>query len=267
MTCTSDCPKVTPAQAHCASAETLLFPLAVRDSDPFSTASFDVCAADRAPDSSGISSKAFTYLRGTEAGLVQPDGFRYPRRAVNLVMFPRSNGDEVLFTVVSSVPVVVVNVIFSRNSITKDPMFVGLDIGAKSDLPPEANVSVPRSVASGHTVRYLLTGKKLTNTASVLSTFTAGGTVPLLGCPGDLDAAGSTGLSHGAILQVKALCHRTFGGVRGFDRHRRNGRCLDPGQFGYVERDGIWREPMDHQKVATFRARVAGKEGRRRNAQ
>jgi len=65
------------------------------------------------------------------------------------------------------------------------------------------------------------------------------------------------------------VCHRSFGGVTGFDKHRFKigwrtrgpmAICLDPGSFGYVERDGIWREPMDHQKVAMFRARV----GRRR---
>lgn len=54
-------------------------------------------------------------------------------------------------------------------------------------------------------------------------------------------------------------CHRHFGGVKGFDRHRVNGHCIDPGAFGHVERDGIWREPMDHNKVAMFRARVEGK--------
>lgn len=69
------------------------------------------------------------------------------------------------------------------------------------------------------------------------------------------------------------VCGRTFGGVTGFDKHRFKtgaGRfrgpmaiCLDPGSFGYVERDGVWREPMDHKKVAMFRARIEGTRGRR----
>ncbi len=68
-------------------------------------------------------------------------------------------------------------------------------------------------------------------------------------------------------------CHRTFGGVTGFDQHRHKlghrqvgpmAICLDPGSFGYVERDGVWREPMDHQKVALFNSRVHGKRGRER---
>lgn len=69
------------------------------------------------------------------------------------------------------------------------------------------------------------------------------------------------------------VCHRTFGGVSGFDRHRHKRRgnpevgsmatCIDPGAFGYVERDGVWREPMDHNKVAMFRNRVAGTRGRK----
>jgi hypothetical protein len=58
-------------------------------------------------------------------------------------------------------------------------------------------------------------------------------------------------------------CHRHFGGVTGFDKHRSNNHCLDPGAFGYVERDGIWREPMDQERVAAFRARVAGTRRRR----
>lgn len=29
-----------------------------------------------------------------------------------------------------------------------------------------------------------------------------------------------------------SACHRTFGGVAGFDRHRRDGACLDPTGIG-----------------------------------
>lgn len=39
-------------------------------------------------------------------------------------------------------------------------------------------------------------------------------------------------------------CHRTFGGVTGFDAHRKDGHCLNPADLGYVERDGVWRLPM-----------------------
>lgn len=55
-------------------------------------------------------------------------------------------------------------------------------------------------------------------------------------------------------------CHRTFGGVTGFDQHRTGelGKriCLDPATFGYSERDGVWRDTADHEKVEDFVTRV-----------
>ncbi len=40
-------------------------------------------------------------------------------------------------------------------------------------------------------------------------------------------------------------CHRTFGGLEMFDRHRRGGQCADPSDWGDDARlvDGIWRGP------------------------
>jgi len=64
-----------------------------------------------------------------------------------------------------------------------------------------------------------------------------------------------------------SVCHRTFGGISGFDRHRKSKNqadpdsdryCLDPTTFGYVEREQVWREPMDQDKIAKFVARVHG---------
>jgi hypothetical protein len=61
-------------------------------------------------------------------------------------------------------------------------------------------------------------------------------------------------------------CHRTFGGVRAFDLHRRprgrHGSCVDPailttgaGAPLLIQRNGIWcQPPMDADTVA----RVAG---------
>jgi hypothetical protein len=40
-----------------------------------------------------------------------------------------------------------------------------------------------------------------------------------------------------------ATCHETFGSVRGFDRHRRGGQCLDPATMPGIHRNpaGVWR--------------------------
>jgi hypothetical protein len=43
-------------------------------------------------------------------------------------------------------------------------------------------------------------------------------------------------------------CHRTFGGVTGFDHHRKFGECVEP--KGYIETDGIWRLPMTAERSA-----------------
>jgi len=55
-----------------------------------------------------------------------------------------------------------------------------------------------------------------------------------------------------------SVCCRLFGGVTGFDAHRSNGTCLDPSTFDYVEMEGVWRKPMDHDKVKMFREHVSG---------
>lgn len=52
-------------------------------------------------------------------------------------------------------------------------------------------------------------------------------------------------------------CHKTFGGVTGFDKHRFRGACRDPARFGYESIRGVWRLPMP----AGERARLAGGTG------
>jgi hypothetical protein len=54
-------------------------------------------------------------------------------------------------------------------------------------------------------------------------------------------------------------CHQTFGGVTGFDAHRRAGRCLDPATITkdggmHLDQNGIWRwngrTPNPHARSA-----------------
>ena len=53
-----------------------------------------------------------------------------------------------------------------------------------------------------------------------------------------------------------ADCHRTFGSVTGFDRHRRDGACVDPATLGMSETGGVWRIPVpeaDRARLARIR--------------
>lgn len=50
-------------------------------------------------------------------------------------------------------------------------------------------------------------------------------------------------------------CHETFGGVRGFDEHRRNRRCLPPPELGMtLDARRVWRRWVPPAE----RARLAG---------
>lgn len=44
-----------------------------------------------------------------------------------------------------------------------------------------------------------------------------------------------------------AACHTTFGGITGFDRHRRGGECLIPADLAmHPDGRGVWR--MDGER-------------------
>jgi hypothetical protein len=48
-------------------------------------------------------------------------------------------------------------------------------------------------------------------------------------------------------------CHRTFGSITGFDKHRRDGRCLDPDLAGlamHLDAKGVWRIDGDRTAIA-----------------
>jgi hypothetical protein len=54
-----------------------------------------------------------------------------------------------------------------------------------------------------------------------------------------------------------AGCHHTFGSVRGFDRHRRAGACLDPAMISgqHLTEAGIWRFDGGQQRAHAHAAR------------
>lgn len=52
-----------------------------------------------------------------------------------------------------------------------------------------------------------------------------------------------------------SVCHITFGGITGFDRHRRDGQCLTPEAIGYTRSPtGVYRAPMSEAGKARLDA-------------
>jgi hypothetical protein len=44
-------------------------------------------------------------------------------------------------------------------------------------------------------------------------------------------------------------CHQTFGGLKGFDAHRRRGVCVLPTELGMVaDPRGVWHSPMGERR-------------------
>jgi hypothetical protein len=60
-----------------------------------------------------------------------------------------------------------------------------------------------------------------------------------------------------------AGCHRTFRNVDHFDRHRRDGTCVDPATLGMVEVDRIWASPEAHRAAAQARGVLETSRSRR----
>jgi hypothetical protein len=56
---------------------------------------------------------------------------------------------------------------------------------------------------------------------------------------------------YGGAMAHCATCHKTFGGVTGFDEHRKNGHCVIPEGMQEV-RPGVWGRPgpKDDEKAA-----------------
>jgi hypothetical protein len=52
-------------------------------------------------------------------------------------------------------------------------------------------------------------------------------------------------------------CHVSFGGPSFFDRHRRDGECLDPADIGLIEQDGVWTTAEGHAHRAVLAERMA----------
>lgn len=46
-----------------------------------------------------------------------------------------------------------------------------------------------------------------------------------------------------------AVCACTFGVVSSFDRHRKNGWCINPEELGmHVNKNGVWTFPMSQER-------------------
>jgi hypothetical protein len=56
-------------------------------------------------------------------------------------------------------------------------------------------------------------------------------------------------------------CHETFGSVRSFDNHRKEGQCLSPKKIGltYNEKKRCWIRPLSEEQKILLKSKYWGK--------
>jgi hypothetical protein len=175
---------------------------------------------------------------------------------------------KVLWSVIGPNQVDVVNFVLSGDESIEDTVLIGLDLLVRPDVPSQDDVSVVPEVPTRFTFGHLLAGGKVPRSGTVAE-LSAGATEASLRGTLNGDSAGLTNNGvHHLILQVTALCHRTFSGVDLFDRHRKDvkgvGTCVDPatlltkddGNPTQVFRDGLWRSPKEFTSAGTLFGRV-----------
>lgn len=264
--CTSECKAPTPFQTHCPNGEVGSFALSAWNGDPEMLSDLYPMLYELPVDVAGIPGEKLSDLLGTQARFIEVNGFTKPG---NLMMeSPVSNRgkfSKVRWSIIGSVPVDVVNMVFSGNPSVEDSVLIGFDVRLGTDLPTKPDVSMTGNVSPGHSVRYLFSWVKLPKGGFIPNSSTRRTKLLLSGSSDFATTRQATfgDNTHTLTLQVYAMCHRTFGGIRGFDLHRRGGECSDPSTFGFVERDRVWRDEMDQEKVELFRNRVRGTRGRK----
>lgn len=237
--------------AHCAAEKSAMIPLAVWDGDPCLLAQRYTELYQAPIDAGGVAVQALADLASAEPFNVQRLRFPMPwlddgdalvvRRSsgttnhafmVQRSMFSSGKWSQVLWTIVGPVMIQVVNVIFGRDIAVDHPVLVGLDVLLDADFPAESDVSVGGGVSTRLVIRNLLARGEEAD-GDPIPGLAAGGAESLLSRAGDEGSAHGTRLDHELMLQVKALCHRTFSGVSNFDEHR-PGECRDPADCGMV---------------------------------
>ncbi len=277
ITCTR-CPATWtgPSRCHCSSESSVAVPLAVWDGDPGGLAQGYAELHQCPVDAGGVPAQALADLVRAETFEVQARRFVPPVGvAVHRAVLGSGHGGEILWSIVSPVPVLVMNLILGSDPTLEHPVFVGFEVLVRPDMPAKPDVSVGSRVTVRFARRDLLTGRKGANRSRV-ALGAARRAVATLRSPGDqLIAAehrarfGHDNGHESIILQVTSLCHRTFAAPTLFDAHRHQrgerGGCEDPtrllirsgprtGEPVMYLRDGIWSGPemTAEQKAARF---------------
>lgn len=265
--------------AHCSAAASLTVPLASWDGDPGLLAKRYAHLYERPVDGGRIMAELLSDLGSTPASRVKVPRLHVPRLydhgALVVGRPPRGSIDapfvmeggvflgrqwaKILWAVIGSIKVSVVDVIFGRHESVDHPVFVGLKTLVWPDAPTESDVPMRSEVPLRLIRRDLLACTQVARRHAVTLGPT-GGTVASLSSSGNELVADDARLrdegGHKPILlHVDALCHRTFSTPRLFDSHRHargdHGGCLNPATLTNARtgdrimflRDGMWRNP------------------------
>ena len=250
---------------HCSGERWSAVGLTVWDSNAVFRSRGDSLPDESAIYSRGVASDDLPNLVSAQSLPIQAGRLRVPvNRGMSEVVFLGSKSDKVLGSIISPVPVDVVDLLFANDPTGTHPVLVGLDVAVGSDFPPKADVAMGGGITTRLAIGHSLAGVEISRRRAV-STFPAGAAELLLSSADDRSSARDAGLFHVAILQIAALCHETFEGEKLFDAHRvtlddGTRGCADPRSMEWqgeplrIE-NGTWRGPrMDAEARKRYRA-------------
>lgn len=241
--------------AHCGAEKSrpvALFPL--RDGDPLVGANVDVHRLEGSVDRGGITGQCLADLVSAPAlNDVKLRRFNPPQGApvFESVIFG-GQWSKVLWSVVSDVPVHVVNVLSVRDSSIENPVLIGFDVLVGTNFPTKSDVAVTGDVPTRLVLRDSLTRREVVDRSEIPRLSTGGAVAALSGTFDGASAHGAILDGHEASLHVTALCHQTFTAPSAFDKHRDGDHakgtrhCLPPGSVGLVDAGRqylCWRWP------------------------
>lgn len=230
--------------AHCAAEQSAFGQLfALGDGNAGLGADWDAHPLEGAVDRSGVTGQLLADFVSAQSLRVEHRRLRPPRDSgVFESVVIGGHWSKVRWSIVGAVVIDVVNVLSVSDPSVEHPVLVGFDVLVRRDPPTKPHVTMRGDVPLRCALGNFLPRRQLSD-GGRKSPVSTGAAEFLLDSTRDCSTTNRARFSndHRLILQVTAMCHRTFTGITAFDKHRDGSHsastrhCVKPESVGLVD--------------------------------